>query len=491
MISRLKYILTGCIALLFTGAAAQTSQVLYFMNLPQNHLMNPALRPSNSVSVSLPVISGMYFGINNNFLNYSDLFRKSSTSDSLVSFLSSEKATDEFLDKVNKKNSISPQISFPLLSFGFKAKNGLYFFFDINEKVEGNMVLPGDIFRFILKGNGDFVGEDIDLSALRMDMKYYREYGFTISKEITNKLRVGIRPKLYTGIFSTKFENRSLGIKVDQDYNHTIYADFTANFSGPFDVFTDNDGNLDSINFDDDFFKSFSSFAGMKNKGLGIDIGATYKLLNDKVTVSAALTYIGYLKWNHNVTNLTTKGNFVFDGLDMSDVVGGDEDIADVGDRLLDSLKNAFVLTKTNGSFTSWMAPGLTLGGSYNLNKNISFGVLSYTRFIGKQVRESLTLSGNLNLSNAFSMSLGYSLQNHRADNLGAGIAFRAGFFQFYLISDRIPVTWNRLKLDESSSIVVPANWNTFNLRLGMNLTFGNKVSKKDDKPMIQNEQTF
>ncbi|HUX97540.1 MAG TPA: DUF5723 family protein [Bacteroidales bacterium] len=491
MISRLKYILTGCIALVFTGATAQTSQVLYFMNLPQNHLMNPALRPSNTAYVGLPVISGMYFGVNNNFFNYSDLFTKSPTSDSLFSFLSSEKATDAFLEKVNKKNSISPQISLPLLGFGFKGKNGLYFFFDITEKIEGNMVLPGDIMRFMLKGNGDFVGENIDLSSLRMDMKYYREFGFTISKEISNKLRVGIRPKLYTGVMSTKFENRSLGVKVDEYYNHTIYADFTANFSGPFNVSTDNEGNLDSINFDDNYFRSFNAFASMENKGLGIDIGATYKLLNDKVLVSASLTDIGYIRWKHNVTNLTTKGNFVFDGLDMSDVVGGDEDIADVGDRLLDSLKNAYVLTKTGDPFTSWMAPGITIGGSYNLNKNISFGLLSYSRFIGKQVRESLTFSANMNLSNTFSLSLGYSLQNHRADNFGAGIAFRASIFQFYLISDRIPVKWDRVKLEDNSTIIVPANWNTLSLRMGMNLTFGNKVRKKDDKPMIQNEQTF
>jgi hypothetical protein len=82
-------------------------------------------------------------------------------------------------------------------------------------------------------------------------------------------------------------------------------------------------------------------------------------------------------------------------------------------------------------------------------------------------------------------------MQNHRADNLGAGLAFRAGIFQFYFISDRIPVSWNRIKLDGSSSVVLPSNWNTFNLRLGMNLTFGNKVKKKNDKPLIKNEQTF
>jgi hypothetical protein len=491
MIKSFKYILAGCFAVIFAGATAQTSQILYYMNLPQNHLMNPAMRPSNSVYVGLPVISGIYVGLNNNFINYSDIFHRSSKSDSLYSFLDSEEATDAFLEKLNKKNSISPQVTLPLLGIGFKGKNGLYFFIDINERLEGNFVLPGDLIELALKGNGGFVGNEIDLSSFRMDVKYYREFGFTISKEITSKLRVGIRPKLFTGIFSTQFENRSLGIAVNEDYSHTINADFTVNLSGPFSVYTDDAGNLDSLVFDDNYLSSLNAFTTFENKGLGLDLGATYKLLNDKVMVSASLTDLGYIKWKRDVTNLTTKGQFVFDGLDMTNVVGGDEDFADVGDELLDSLKNSFELTQTYDPYTTWLAPGLTLGGSYNINKSISFGVLSYSRFIGKQVREALTLSANLNLSNALSLSLGYTLQNQRADNFGAGLAFRAGIFQFYFISDRIPVSWDKLKLDSSSTVVVPANWNTLNLRLGMNLTFGNKVRKKNDKPLIQNEQTL
>ena len=44
-----RVLLTAVFTLIITGAAAQNSQVLYFMNLPQNHLLNPALRPTNSV----------------------------------------------------------------------------------------------------------------------------------------------------------------------------------------------------------------------------------------------------------------------------------------------------------------------------------------------------------------------------------------------------------------------------------------------------------
>jgi hypothetical protein len=67
--------------------SAQNSQVLYFMNLPQNHLLNPALRPSNSVYIGLPVMSGINFNVNNNFVNFSDIFLKGQPKDSIISFL--------------------------------------------------------------------------------------------------------------------------------------------------------------------------------------------------------------------------------------------------------------------------------------------------------------------------------------------------------------------------------------------------------------------
>jgi hypothetical protein len=109
---------------------------------------------------------------------------------------------------------------------------------------------------------------------------------------------------------------------------------------------------------------------------------------------------------------------------------------------------------------------------------------LSYTRVIDKQLREALTLSANINLGNALSTSFSYTATNNRHDNLGAGLAFRAGIVQFYLISDRIPVMWNKIK-DKNNSVVIPADWNTVNLRLGMNLVFGNRNKEKSDKPMI------
>jgi hypothetical protein len=487
MTGKFKITLLLILAITFAGLSAQNSQVLYFMNLPQNHMMNPAMRPSNSLYIGLPVISGTSLNVNNNFASYSDFFSKSKTSDSLISILNPEYDINKFLDKVKNKNSIAPQFLIQTFGLGFATKKGIYMFLDVNERVEGNFVLPRDIIKLVLQGNESFVGSKIDLSTLRMDLKYFREFGFGFSKNFSEKLRLGVRPKILSGIFCTSLDNRSLGIGVNSDFTHTINADVTANISAPVTVYKNSKQKIDSVVFDNSRFDSGSGMlnwiTGTKNIGLGMDLGATYDI-NNKIVVSASITDLGYIRWKRDVSSITARSQFVFNGLDMTQVINGSKTMNQVGTELLDSLKNSFNVTVSNAPFTTWLSPGLTLGGSYALTKDFGLGVLSYTRFIGKQVKESLSLSANLNVGNAFSTSLSYTASNHRFDNIGLGLAFRPGVFQFYILADRIPVRWDKIK-DANGTISVPANMNTLSLRFGMNLVFGNKVKKKDDKPMV------
>jgi len=487
MTGKLKYILTVILAVVVFNARAQNSQVLYFMNLPQNHLINPALRPSNSIYIGLPVISGINLNINNNYVNFSDVILKGQPKDSLISFLHPDYNTDKFLARIKDRNFLEPETMIQLLGVGFSIGNDSYVFLDINERIEGNMVLPGDLFRLALKGNQEFVGKTIDFSSLRGDIKYYREFGVGFSRNFTDRLRIGVKGKLLFGIAGASINNRSLGITVNEDYSHTLDANLVINMSGPVNVYMDSKNNIDSVTFDDRRFKTSAGrsdfFSGAKNIGLGLDIGAAYDL-TDRIVLSASVTDLGFIRWKKDVTNLKADNHFEFSGLNMLDVINGTKTIDEVGSDMLDSLKNAFVVSSSKAPFTTFLPFGFSFAGSYSVTKYFSVGLLSYSRIIGKQIREALTLSANLNLGNAFSTSISYTAENRRYDNLGAGVAFRAGVLQFYLLSDRIPVVWNRIK-DEKSNVIIPANWNTFNLRLGMNIVFGNRVKEKNDKPMI------
>jgi hypothetical protein len=502
MINKSKYVLLILLlASVIYDTSAQNSQVLYYMNLPQKHLLNPALRPSNSVYIGLPALSGINVNLNNNFISFQDVFMKSAKSDSVISIFHPDYDINRFLPKIKDINSLETQTLIQLFGLGFNAGNDLYIFFDVNERVEANFALPGDILRFGLLGNEQFVGNKIDLSGLRADIRSYTEAGLGFSKNILDNLRIGVKGKLLFGIGTATIDNKALGITVNEDYSHVFEADLAVNVSAPLIYKEDSEGNIESMEFDTTRFNStrkiIDYFLSAQNMGLGIDIGAEYKI-TDRLTVSASVTDLGYIKWKRDAKNLKADSRFEFSGVDMADVYNRDITLDSLGKEYLDTLGNLFNFNNTAIPFNTMLPVGFSAGGSYNLTKNVSVGVLSYTRIIGKQIREALTLSANVNFSNALSFSLAYTAANHRYDNLGAGLALRAGCFQFYLISDNIPVGMNKIVFTseensggnnpprtKSHQIWIPENLQTLHLRLGMNFSFGNNVKKKTDKPMF------
>jgi len=152
MIGKIKYILTLILVIHFTCASGQSGQLMYYMNIPQNHLMNPALRPSNSVYIGLPALSGIDLSTNNNFVNFSDVFIKGQPKDSIISFLNPGYNVDKFLAKIKDRNFMESESTIQLLGIGFAIGRDGYVFFDINDRFDGNIVLPGDLLNWHLKG---------------------------------------------------------------------------------------------------------------------------------------------------------------------------------------------------------------------------------------------------------------------------------------------------------------------------------------------------
>ncbi|HRT88710.1 MAG TPA: DUF5723 family protein [Bacteroidales bacterium] len=473
------------LAIFSLSVRGQNGQPLYYMNLPQNHLFNPALRPSNNFYLGIG-ITGINVNVNNNFFNLSDVLIPGAT-DSLITFLHPDYDINKFLGTLKKSNFLTPGFNLQLFGLGFNAGKDLYISLDIIERVEGNISVPGDLLRLGLGGNEDFVGKTIDLNSLNAGLIWYREASLGFSKLAGEKLRIGARAGILFGMAGLNLDNRSLSLTVNDDYTHTFNANLMANLSGPVEVYFDADNNPDSLCFDEEVLKSASFYLNTRNMGFGLDLGAVYSI-SRKLSVSAAVTGLGFIKWKDRITNMKAESQFTFSGFSVDDVVNGSKTFDELADEMLDSLKNSFVYEDDNKPFTTMLHPSVILGASYNLTEKFGFGLLSQTIFAGGGMRESLTLSANLNLGNSLSLTAAYTAANHRYDNLGAGLAFRLGMMQIYLITDQIPVYWNRIT-SEGSSYPLPANWNKLNLRLGINMVLGNNVKKKNDKPMLVIDQ--
>jgi hypothetical protein len=247
--------------------------------------------------------------------------------------------------------------------------------------------------------------------------------------------------------------------------------------SGPVIISTNSDNKLVDAELDEEI--NVGKFlTNMSNAGFGLDIGAEY-LLNDRISLSAAITDVGFVKWKSDLSNLEALDNEIeLAGLDFEDIYEGRATIDDIYENMRDSIANVLYLTETEKPFTTKLPVGITLAGRYNLDDRFSIGILSYSRLTGQQIKEALTVSANMNIGNKVSTTLAYTICNSDYANLGLGIAFRASVVQFYFLCDRIPFSWSRAGVG-NESFVLPSNWSTVHARLGINLIFGNKKMEK------------
>lgn len=478
-----RVLLTAIFMLIITGAAAQNSQVLYFMNLPQNHLLNPALRPTNSVYVGLPALTGININVRNNFLSFSDIFSEGMKIDeSAIPFLNADFDADRFIGRLRDINYLEPTASVQLLGLGFSAgqEKDLYIFLDITERIDANMVFPRDLMKLVFSGNEDLAGQTFDLSDMKADLSYYREIGIGASKNINSKLRFGARARLLFGLATASFQNYSMNLTVNDDLTNTLDANMALDFSGPVRFFLDPENHIENIEFADEQFDSsqgvMNFLTNTRNAGFGLDLGAEYAV-NDRITLSAAITDVGFIKWKSDLSNLEAYGNVELSGIDFQDVRENTATFDDVTNSLIESVKDAFIFTNVEKRFTTKLPVGFTIGGKYDLNDKFSLGLLSYSRIAGQKVKEALTVSANMNLANSLYTTLAYTVCNNSYNNLGLGLGFRASVFQFYFLFDKIPLSWKKAGTG-GGSVSLPANWNTLHARFGMNLVFGNRQGR-------------
>ncbi|HAX92642.1 MAG TPA: hypothetical protein DCY25_01630 [Bacteroidales bacterium] len=475
-----KVILSVIFTLIAADLAAQNSQVLYFMDLPQNHLVNPAFRPSNRIYVGLPGISGVDVTVKNNIFSFSDFLPEGrEINEATIPFLNSDFDTEGFMNGLKERNYFEPKAMVQLLGVGFSPQidNDLYMFLDINDHVSGGMVLPRDFFRLVFEGNENLAGQSFDLSETRMNAMYYREIGVGASKNLTPRLRFGAKARALFGMAAANLRNYGLNLIVNEDYTNSLEANMALNISGPVNVVTDDQGHIEDVDIDDDRFNDGREIrrflTNTRNAGFGLDLGAEFAATG-RLTLSAAITDVGFIKWTSDLSNLETTGNIMLSGLDLQDVYNSTATFDDITGSLIDSLKNSLVATNDPTRFTTKLPVGFTAGGKYDINEKFSVGLLSYTQISDQQIKEAVTLSGNMNLGNTLTATLAYTACNHTYDNLGLGIGVRASVFQFYFLCDRVPLNWKRTG-GSGEEIFLPAGWNTLHARLGMNLVFGNR----------------
>ena len=457
----IKHIASIALAVVLSaGVSAQTTlNSSYFMEkMTKRNQLNPALKTENNY-VSIPSIGNLYLGINSNLGLGTFLYPRDNK---LVTFLHESVPADEFLNKLTPNNTIELDLGLDLISFGFWAWGGQNTF-NLSLKSNTGAYLPKEIFQFLKTGQEATGVTRYDMSNITATTSNYLELALGHARDITDKLSAGAKIKVLIGAAHAEARIDRMDISMSQD-EWMIKQAGHLQATSLLELTTDPEtGEVTDYKVGNNF--------GLAGFGLGFDLGATYKLI-DNLTLSAALTDIGFMRWN-NLTRAETdpdKG-FIYTGFDnigAEDDENGDNPFDQKADQLGDDLK---ALTKFYQSDTRSVANSLRttlrVGAEYAVLDNaISFGLLSTTRFVGYRTYAEGMAAINFRPLSALHLTVNGSVSN-MGSSVGAILNICAPGFNFFVGTDYFATQYSKQ--------FIPINHARANLSFGFNITFGKK----------------
>ena len=471
---RIKYLFSLLMLVVFAQiGAAQTPMGLYFMEtIPQSSQINPAMQPRANGFLALPQ-GGASFQSD---MAFEDAFQN--VGSEWVTPLSARFNYGDLYNVIGQSANINEKVNTNLLGFGFRSGRD-YITFSLGLKTVSQLGMPADMFKIAETGFPD--GQSFDFSTMRIKQVAYQEIAIGYSREWNDRWTFGLKFKPLFGIVGgvskiNQFQLNTSRTQWDVNVDGTVYT------SAPLDVTEGAPGDFpESVAAKDLTDSEVSSyFSSFKNGGLAFDFGAVYEF-SDKITFSAALTNLGYVKFKKDLNALSFNGTYSFDGVAVDDTDQNqiEQAYSDIGD----SLKTVINYQVNHDKFSVPLSPSLYVGTSYQWTPSVSFGFLSRSLFQKYNFRQDFSLSTNIQPYSFVSLNVNYSKRIKGAGGLGTALAFLAGPLQLYLAADYIPMRYANVSFDNGESTAVPYKHKDLNFRFGLNLIFGRNGYR--DEPML------
>lgn len=408
--------------------SSQTSNISYFMrNVPNSYNMNPANTPVSKFYFNLPGISGFNLDFSTSGFAYKDIINQHPIyEDSLQIDL------EGFYNKLNDDNYFKLSSSISLFGFGFKTGKN-YFSFGLDLNFDTRLNFSRDMIGVLVYGsslNSNIINI-LDNKLLSLNTFISPSIGY--SREINDKLSIGLRAKLPLGIANITTEKSKLSLDLNDGVS--VMGDFlirTSNVVGRLEM-----SGLNSPT-SPEFIQDINVSEMMSNRGFALDISGSYKIRKDMV-VSLSIQDLGFIKWNTNTTEIVSKnpgGSFTIKPIEFD--LNNDEDQDPFG-NIEDSLMNALDLeTRDASSYTSYLPTKIYASYTWNFAKTQFVSAL-YTGAIGSNYFDNqLSIFYNCQLERYLNLSLGNtfvfgSSGNSSALNPSAAINFNLYFVNFYL----------------------------------------------------------
>ena len=449
------------------SANAQFLRTSYFMEgTHYRQQLNPALTPTKGY-FNLPVIGAVNATVGSTSLGYQDIIDIIDDGDDFYT-------KPDFMNRLKDNNKLNVNFSTEILSAGwYKGKN--FWSFNIGLRTDIGANLTKNMFTFLNEMETveeNWRNSNYDISGQQLNINAYTEIGLGLSRQINSRLTVGARVKALLGIgnMELKLNRVAMSANLPSDHqinqwssesywnsmtpsqaaqaaqelkdkfnnyhaNLTVGAELKSSFKGL--ELQEEEGKDYVTDFDFD-----SGKLGIAGYGFGIDLGASYKIL-DNLTVSASVLDLGFISWSKSSTKIASanpdpidiKGSTYANMVDPNNpntVMNAVNQLQNDAQGYMDRVTNGDVLdydmlqlevSDAKESRKSRLASILVLGAEYGFfNNKLAVGVLSTTRFVQPDALTELTFSANYRPKSWFNVALSYSAIQSAGKSFGLGL---------------------------------------------------------------------
>ncbi len=487
-----KIFISLTVILLMFGSSFGQDQTLYNMtNLRLSANNNPARQTDCKFFIGAPVLSSTYINLENTGFTYKDFFSEIPDAPEGENYMID---IDKFYDALSPVNHVNLDAQVALFNIGFRIKDH-YITLDMTNKTSQRFSYPQSVFN-IKDGTYYEDGRTLDFSNFGEDFSNYNEIGLGVSKEVKSVpgLTVGFKLKYLIGLsnFTTeKFDlNWATSTEDTSNYAYTFNTGFEFRSSTPaaWSPTYDEDGNPSGIVAGEEFnnlepsYATIKPFLFPKNRGWGVDLGAIYEI--KKFEISASVIDLGYIKWKNNAKIVSTESSeFVFSGVDVSKYITGIgiiEGLKDSSGVVIEQFTNDMLdtlISLSNPSFKdeaykTSLSTKMYFGANYHFTDWFNLGVLYRGYFYKNKLHSAFTSSANINFWKGWSYSLAHTMQYNTYNNIGMGLAYKIGPFQWYAISDNMALPIYALSSTKMANNLIKGT-KQYTFHVGFNLTFG------------------
>ncbi|MDC8001011.1 DUF5723 family protein [Aequorivita todarodis] len=465
----MRDILTVILSLVGVFAISQNKQILYgFDDIPQSLMLNPGSKVLQKKHYGIPFLSQLHFNGGSSGVSAYDVFKNGNDNinDRITQKIFEMKNTDFF--------TATQQLE--LINFGWRARNEIYFSGGIYQEFDFIAYFPRDLAILAWEGNRDYLNYQFDLGEISTTGDFMTVYHFGLNKQISKKLTVGARLKLYSSMFSYRSVNNSgtfvtrLGNESSENiYEHTVQnADVSVETSGYASL-----RELDGAGQVTSEILGRAFFGG--NFGVGVDLGFTYDF-NEAWSLSASAQDVGAIFHSKDVENYRAHGTYTLDGINLifPPLNEGESTFPYYSD-LEDEVKREIPIDTLHNSYTQFRPVKLNAGLSYgfgrfnatgacdclntggeNLHKQ-SIGFQFYSIFRPKRPQMAGTFFYHRRLTEYLSAKATYTVDSYSFSNIGLGASVDMGKINFYIVTDNL-INYGNLAKAKSVSLQLGFN---------------------------------